>query len=156
MAQTKKQRFKAENRVQKSPAIKSPAPKVSGGMKTGMLVGGAALALAGVVTTVVLIANPFAAPADAGASASAHPVASALPTPAKLDASAVRAAFVKDYRISIDPETAQKIADSCTTAKPVSGSGRLRGVDTAFEATCVGTKLKVINSATKAEILPAG
>lgn len=163
MAQTKKQRFKAEKRVQKTTAAKpqvpkaaASSPKSSSGGKRNLIIGGAVLALvAGGLTTVVLVANPFA---SHDASATPHPEASArtLPTPTKLDASATRAAFMKDYRISIDVETAQKIADSCTTGKPASGSGRLRGVETAFEATCTGTSLKVVNAATKAEIVPAG
>lgn len=166
MAQTKKQRFKAEKRVQKTTAAKPPVPKAaasspksSGGGKRKLIIGGAALAIvAGVLATVVLVANPFAGHDGGEASATPRPTASvgASLKPTKLDASATRAAFMKDYRISIDAETAQKIADSCTTGKPTSGSGRLRGAETAFEATCTGTSLKVINAATKAEIVPAG
>jgi hypothetical protein len=161
MAKTKKQRFRAQKRVAKIPAPKpavTKATKVAEGSETGkkkIIIGvGALVALAGVAGTVLLLANPFASPEKAKATA---PVAT---KPAvvqqEMSPAYVRSTLIRDYRVRVDQKLSDQIFESCDSGKDVSGSGNVRGEAIPITVTCMGTKLIVVNTDTKVEIPPGG
>jgi hypothetical protein len=161
MAQTKKQRFRAQKRVAKTPAPKPVATKVaktaegSGTDKKKIIIGvGALVALAGVAGTILLLANPFASPVEAVATA---PVATTPPlVQQEMSPEYIRSMLIREYRVRVDQALSSQVFESCESGNPVSGSGNIRGKAIPITVTCMGTKLKVVNADTKVEIPPGG
>lgn len=161
MAQTKKQRFKKQKRVEKVPAPKPPVTKVrkvdespTSGKKKIVIGISAVVALAGVAGTILLLSNPFASPE----AAKPNPVEtkSAAVQQDEMTAGLVRSSLIRDYRMRVDQTFADQVFQSCDSGEAVAGTGINRGTETPIAVTCLGTKLKVVNSTTNVEIPPGG
>lgn len=164
MAQTKKQRFREQKRAAKAPAPKptvNKAPVKKASKSTGepmadkkkIIIGaGALVAVAGAVGAIFLFANPLAATPEAK---TGPPTATAAPPVVQRepDTAFYRTMLIRDYKLRVEQDLAEKVFQSCTSGESVTGSGRIRGEVTPVTITCTGTKLKVINDQTKSEIL---
>jgi len=154
MAQTKKQRFRAEKRLKKATATKSSS---SGSKKKRLIMGGVAVAaVGGIVAGVMVFANPFASHSNTSASPAnqtSKPAPAPSLTPQHMNAPFARITLLKDYQITaVTPEFIDQIVSSCDKGTEASGPGRIRGKEIQISVKCAGTKLTVLDATTKQAI----